>query len=74
MDDNKLNQQIVQRMLEKVPLVIQNKVELIIADNGEDAYQKFLVYNIECSASSGNIIKLVLMDCEMPVLDGYEAS
>lgn len=40
----------------------------MVADNGEEAFQKFTKYFEE------NRIKLILMDCEMPVLDGYEAS
>ncbi len=71
-DDNKMNQFILQRMLEKLPQITENRVELILADNGQEAYDQF-----KCSAnitSGVNKVKLILMDCEMPVLNGYEAS
>ena len=55
-------------MLEKVPEVAKRKVEIIVADNGKEAFEKY-VENFKDGK-----IKLILMDCEMPVLDGYEAS
>lgn len=68
-DDNKMNQFIVQKMLEKVPFIIQNRIELIVADDGEQAYERFLLEQVKDAR-----VKLILMDCEMPVLDGYEAA
>eukprot|EP00347_Sterkiella_histriomuscorum_P011972 403370391 len=67
-DDNKMNQFIVQKMLEKVPEIAKKKVEIIVADNGKEAFDKY-VENFKDGK-----IKLILMDCEMPILDGYEAS
>lgn len=64
-DDNQLNQVILQKMLEKMPMIVDNKISLIVADNGEEAYQQFIKLKN---------VKLILTDCEMPILDGYEAS
>ena len=55
-------------MLEKVPQIVSEKVEILVASDGQEALQKFT----ECFKQGK--IKLILMDCEMPNLNGYEAS
>lgn len=37
-DDAKMNQFITQKMLERLPTVIKNKVQILLADNGLDAF------------------------------------
>lgn len=57
-EDNSVNRLIGSAMLEALGL------QVCLAENGEEALAIW-----ECQALS-----LVLMDCQMPVLDGYEAT
>ena len=57
-EDNAVNQEIVTMMLQKFGCVVT------IANNGEEALLKLKSDNYD----------LVLMDCMMPVMDGYEAA
>ncbi|MBU6234728.1 MAG: response regulator [Alphaproteobacteria bacterium] len=57
-DDSPVNQEVARRMLEKFGC------EVSIAENGEEA----------CKAIENGDFKLVFMDCQMPVMDGYEAT
>ena len=57
-EDHPVNQQVARRLLERLGL----KVEL--AGNGAEALEKINAQQFE----------LVLMDCQMPVLDGYSAT
>ncbi|MEM7200616.1 MAG: ATP-binding protein [Planctomycetota bacterium] len=57
-EDNAINQQVAVRMLSKLGAVTTT------AESGREALERLAV---EC-------YDLVLMDCEMPVLDGYEAT
>ena len=57
-EDNVVNQKIASKVLSKMGL------EVDTAENGQDALEKI---------STGNY-KLVLMDCQMPIMDGYEAT
>ena len=59
-EDNIVNQQVLKGMLEKIG---QNPC---IADNGKDALFNYTEHE--------NGFDLIFMDCEMPVMDGYEAT
>lgn len=61
-EDNEINQEVVCMMLEDFELQIE------IANNGEEA----LTYLRD--AETNTPFALVLMDCQMPVLDGYQTS
>jgi len=58
-EDNPVNQVVAKKMLEKIGL------EYELANNGKEALE-YLATDKE--------FKLVLMDCQMPVMDGYEAT
>ncbi|MEZ4414423.1 MAG: ATP-binding protein [Gemmatimonadota bacterium] len=60
-EDEPVNQKVAGRMLER----LGHRVE--IAANGEEAVERLL-------ACEPGHFDLVLMDCQMPVLDGYEAT
>jgi signal transduction histidine kinase/CheY-like chemotaxis protein len=57
-DDNKINQKITRKILEK------KQFQCDIANNGEEAIE----------LSKTNNYQLILMDINMPVMDGYEAT
>ena len=57
-DDNEINQEIVMGLLEN------SKIELDIVSNGREAIERF----------KPNIYTLILMDIQMPIMDGYEAT
>lgn len=57
-EDNSVNQLIIKKILGKYGMNCQ------IAKNGEDAFQNYTEADFD----------FVLMDCEMPVLNGYEAT
>lgn len=57
-EDNVVNQQVVVRMLDHFG------IHAIIANNGAEALQQL----------SSNDPELVFMDCQMPVMDGFEAT
>ena len=57
-EDNKVNQIVVTGMLTEAGLTCD------VAQNGLEAYQRF----------TANPYSLVLMDCQMPQVDGYEAT
>jgi len=59
-EDNKVNQMVIKGMLSKLGL------KCYIAENGEEALEHVKNYYDEIDA--------VLMDCEMPVMDGYQAT
>jgi signal transduction histidine kinase/HPt (histidine-containing phosphotransfer) domain-containing protein len=57
-EDNRVNQQVALRMLETLGIIAS------IAENGE----------LAVAAIQAQPFDLVLMDCQMPVMDGYEAT
>jgi two-component system sensor histidine kinase/response regulator len=62
-EDNPMNQMITARLLEKVG----HKVS--IANNGREA-----VHAVEMAAANGSRFDVVLMDVQMPEMDGLEAT
>lgn len=65
-DDMRTNRTILTRRLRCMKNLGIENVEVTEAVNGQDAYSKFV-------ASEGDF-QLVLMDCLMPVVDGFEAT
>ncbi len=57
-DDNPVNQRLAVRMLEKL------EIRADVVDNGRDAVEMF----------RANRYDLILMDCQMPEMNGYEAT
>ncbi len=57
-EDNKVNQLVAKKMLAALGLTV------LVAENGEKALQ----------LSEENRFDLILMDCQMPVMDGYQAT
>lgn len=57
-EDNEMNQKIVTMMLRKAGLNFD------VANNGEEAVKAYKSYHYD----------MILMDCQMPILDGYEAT
>ncbi len=58
-EDNPVNQVVAKKMLEKVG------IEFEVVNNGEEAVNRL---------QHDHDFDLVLMDCQMPVMDGYEAT
>ena len=59
-EDNPLNQEIIVGLLE------QSKINIEIANNGEEAVNMYKEY--------AHKYELILMDLQMPIMDGYEAT
>ena len=57
-EDNPINQEVA------VELLVNNGIELSLAENGEQAVRMVKEENFDA----------VLMDCQLPVMDGYEAT
>ncbi|MBS4068559.1 MAG: PAS domain S-box protein [Sulfurimonas sp.] len=57
-EDNEENQQIVKELLDRVG------VEVSVANNGEEALKKV----------DDTLFDVILMDCQMPIMDGYKAT
>jgi len=62
-EDNQVNQMVVKGLLK------QYAIEPVIAENGQLALEALIA-----AQEQSEQFDLVLMDCEMPLLDGYEAS
>lgn len=57
-EDNKVNQLVTSKLLEKYGC------KVIIANNGLEAFEMVKSHTID----------IILMDCQMPIMDGYEAT
>ncbi|QYJ84482.1 PAS domain S-box protein [Shewanella aegiceratis] len=57
-EDNEMNQEVASEFLEQVGVILS------IAENGQVALEKLAMQSFD----------LVLMDCQMPVMDGYQAT
>ncbi len=57
-EDNLVNQKLAMKLLEKF------NIDATLAQNGEEALQQL----------ESNVFDLILMDCQMPIMDGYEAT
>ena len=58
-EDNIVNQQVARAMLAKLGL------QMVLANNGQEAISL---------VKTNNNFELILMDCQMPIIDGYEAT
>lgn len=61
-DDHRINREVLQGLLEDF------KAHVLHAQNGEEAIQILL------NQHNDDSVLAIIMDCQMPVLDGYEAS
>jgi CheY-like chemotaxis protein len=59
-DDNEINQIVAAGLLESLP------VEIKTAGNGQEA--------LDILNNTSNTFDLILMDCQMPIMDGFEAT
>jgi two-component system sensor histidine kinase/response regulator len=59
-EDNKINQQVASELLEK------QGIHVTVVDNGQEA--------VDIMAEKGSTFDLILMDIQMPLLDGYQAT
>ena len=66
-----MNQFVLQKMLEKLPLIAKLKVKILTASNGKEAFEIFLNNEVKVDNLVFNNIKIIFMDCEMPIIDGY---
>lgn len=62
-EDNLVNQRLMNRLL------AGKGWNITVTSNGQEAIQA-----VESSAGHGKPFDIILMDCQMPVMDGYEAS
>jgi CheY-like chemotaxis protein len=59
-EDNAVNQSVIRGMLNKLG------VDPLIVENGDEVIQYF--------ANSNTAVDIILMDCEMPIMDGWDTS
>lgn len=59
-EDNLINRDVISALLDSL------KIQPVICHNGQEA--------VDAYRTAGGAFDLVLMDCEMPIMDGFEAS
>lgn len=64
-EDNPINQMVVSALLQKL------NIRFTLTENGLQAVEAFKQLSIE---QADDMPSLILMDCEMPVMDGFEAT
>ena len=62
-----MNIMILQKMLEMLPAA--KNVEITSAADGREGFEVY-----KRLTQTGKHVKLILMDCEMPIMDGYDSS
>lgn len=62
-EDNPINQKVIKKLLEKKELHVH------LANNGQEGFDSFVDW-----AYQGQFFKIIFMDLQMPVLDGYSAT
>ncbi|KAG2181921.1 hypothetical protein INT43_006846 [Umbelopsis isabellina] len=67
-EDNKLNQALICRMMQKLHYTYD------VADNGQEAIDIYTQANIKSGDSQRDAFDVILMDLQMPVCDGFEAT
>ena len=66
-DDNSMNIMILMKMLEMLPSA--KNIEITSAADGKEALEVYIRLT-----TKGKRVRLILMDCEMPIMDGYDSS
>lgn len=67
-EDNKLNQALICRMMQKLHYTYD------VADNGQEAIDIYTQANTKSRDTQGDAFDVILMDLQMPVCDGFEAT
>jgi CheY-like chemotaxis protein len=67
-EDNKLNQALICRMMQKLKYVYE------VADNGQEAIDIYIRANTTKSTLLQDSFDVILMDLQMPICDGFEAT
>lgn len=66
-EDNTMNQMVIKKMLSRAGC------ESVVAKNGKEALD--VLFNTDCNNKAGyKNFDLILMDCQMPVMDGFQAT
>ncbi|HLP58229.1 MAG TPA: PAS domain S-box protein [Candidatus Deferrimicrobium sp.] len=66
-EDNLINQRLIKRLLEKAGHTVD------IANDGREALEKFN-WSLKRTSQPGNHYNIILMDIQMPVMDGVQAT